>query len=101
MAGAAALAGWRMSGAPLAPLALERLIAFRAVCGTAIPLVSVGGIASGADAYARIRAGASLIQLYTALIYEGPELGRRIARDLASLLRRDGFSSLSEAVGMV
>lgn len=90
-----------LSGAPLAGLALERLIAFRAVCGTAMPLVSVGGIASGADAYARIRAGASLIQLYTALIYEGPELGRRIARDLASLLRRDGFSSLSEAVGMV
>lgn len=89
-----------LSGAPLAPLAMRKLVEFQAVCGTAMPLISVGGIASGADAYARIRAGASLVQLYTALIYEGPDLGARIARDLAALLRRDGFKCLSDAIGV-
>jgi dihydroorotate dehydrogenase len=64
-----------------------------------IPIVGVGGIASGADAYAKIRAGASLVQLYTALIYEGPRLVRRIKRELAELLRRDGFARVQEAVG--
>ncbi|MGH6929271.1 MAG: quinone-dependent dihydroorotate dehydrogenase, partial [Dongiaceae bacterium] len=63
------------------------------------PLVGVGGVASGADAYSKIRAGASLVQLYTALIYEGPGLVGRIKRDLAALLRADGFSSVAEAVG--
>ena len=65
-----------------------------------MPLIAAGGIASGADAYARIRAGASLVQLYTALIYEGPGLGRRIANDLAALLKRDGFENVRDAVGI-
>ena len=56
-------------------------------------------IASGADAYAKIRAGASLVQLYSALVFEGPGLVQRIKRELAQCLRRDGFSSLSQAVG--
>ena len=56
-------------------------------------------MASGEDAYAKIRAGASLVQLYTALVYRGPGVVTEIARDLASLLRRDGFNSVSEAVG--
>ncbi len=64
-----------------------------------LPIVGVGGIASGADAYAKIRAGASLVQLYTAMIYHGPALVTRIKRDLAALLRRDGFTSLADAVG--
>jgi dihydroorotate dehydrogenase len=64
-----------------------------------LPLIGVGGIASGADAYAKIRAGASLVQLYSALVYEGPGLVGRIKRDLAQALRRDGFSNLSQAVG--
>ncbi|WP_420606935.1 quinone-dependent dihydroorotate dehydrogenase [Novosphingopyxis sp.] len=89
-----------LSGAPLAPLAAERLAGFRHVCGGALPLIAAGGVGSGADAYARIRAGASLVQLYTALIYEGPDLGRRIADDLADLLKRDGFASVAEAVGV-
>jgi len=62
-------------------------------------LIGVGGIAGGADAYAKIRAGASLVQLYTALVYEGPGLVLRIKRDLASFLARDGFASIAEAVG--
>ena len=64
-----------------------------------LPLIGVGGIASGADAYTKIRAGASLVQLYTALVFEGPRLVGRINSELADLLRADGFSSVAEAVG--
>jgi dihydroorotate dehydrogenase len=64
-----------------------------------VPLIGVGGVASGADAYAKIRAGASLVQLYTGLIYQGPGLIARIRSELAALLRRDGFRSVAAAVG--
>jgi dihydroorotate dehydrogenase len=89
-----------LSGAPLQALALQRLRDFRSATGGALPLIAAGGIGSGADAYERIRAGASLVQLYTALVYEGPGLARRIARDLRRLLQRDGFRNLAEAVGV-
>jgi dihydroorotate dehydrogenase len=56
-------------------------------------------VGSGADAYAKIRAGASLVQLYSALVYEGPPLVRRIKDELAALLAHDGFASVSDAVG--
>jgi dihydroorotate dehydrogenase len=56
-------------------------------------------VASGADAYAKIRAGASLVQLYSALVFHGPALVRRINRDLAELLKADGFASVADAVG--
>jgi dihydroorotate dehydrogenase len=62
-------------------------------------LISVGGIDSGAEAYARVRAGASLVQLYTALVYEGPSLARRINRELLALLARDGYTHIGQAVG--
>lgn len=62
-------------------------------------LISAGGIDSGAEAYARMRAGASLVQVYTALIYAGPSLPRRINRELLALLARDGFSHIGQAVG--
>ncbi len=88
-----------LSGAPLAPLALSALQHFVAATGGALPIIAAGGIASGADAYARIRAGASAVQLYSALVYEGPGLVTRIKADLAALLRRDGFASVAEAVG--
>ncbi len=88
-----------LSGAPLGLLALQRLKDFRAASGGAVPLIAAGGIASGADALARILAGASLVQLYTALIYGGPRLVRRIVRDLDALLARDGFASVDDAVG--
>ena len=58
-----------------------------------------GGVGSGADAYAKIRAGASLVQLYTAMVFEGPPLIRRIKDELAALLARDGFATVAEAVG--
>ena len=63
------------------------------------PLVGCGGIGSGADAYAKIRAGATLVQLYSMMVYEGPPLIRRIKDELAALLARDGFASVAEAVG--
>ena len=88
-----------LSGAPLKALALQRLKDFRAATGGELPLIAVGGIENGADAYARIRAGASLVQLYSALVYEGPGLARRINRELRALLERDGFASISAAVG--
>ena len=88
-----------LSGTPLAPLTRAALGAFRAATGGAVPLVAVGGIASAEEAYARIRGGASLVQLYTALAYEGPGLPARMLRELDALLARDGFASVAEAVG--
>ena len=88
-----------LSGAPLKDKALLVLTWASRAAGGRLALIGVGGIASGADAYARIRAGASAVQLYSALIYEGPGLVMRIRRDLADRLRADGFRSVSEAVG--
>lgn len=88
-----------LSGAPLRDLALQRLRDFRQATGGAVPLVGVGGIASADDAWQRIRAGASLVQLYSALVYEGPGLARRIVRGLETRMRREGFSTIAEAVG--
>jgi dihydroorotate dehydrogenase len=91
--------GGGLSGEPLKPLALEALREFRSASGGQIPLIGVGGIASVEDAWARIRAGASLIQLYTAMVYEGPGIARRIARGLAQKLATEGFANIAEAVG--
>jgi dihydroorotate dehydrogenase len=88
-----------LSGAPLKPLALAALQGFARATGGALPLIAAGGIASGADAYTRIRAGASAVQLYSALVFEGPGLVGRIKAELAALLRRDGFASIGAAVG--
>jgi dihydroorotate dehydrogenase len=88
-----------LSGAPVAPRATAVLrLLFRAVEGQ-LPLVGVGGIFSAEDAYQRIRAGASLVQVYTGLIYEGPFLPRRIVRGLHRALARDGFNHIREAIG--
>ena len=64
-----------------------------------IPIVGVGGISNGKDAYERIKSGASLIQIYSALVYHGPELANEINEDLLELMNKDGFKSISEAVG--
>ncbi|MDB5688185.1 MAG: dihydroorotate dehydrogenase, partial [Sphingomonas bacterium] len=88
-----------LSGAPLRDLALQRVRDFHRATGGAMPLIAAGGIASAEDAYARIRAGASLVQLYSALVYAGPGLPRRINEGLAALLQRDGHASIAEAVG--
>jgi dihydroorotate dehydrogenase len=88
-----------LSGGPLFAPSTELLAAMHRLTEGRLPLIGVGGIASGDDAYAKIRAGASLVQLYTALVYRGPALIARIARDLAARLRADGFASIAEAVG--
>ena len=88
-----------LSGRPLFAPSTEVLARLYRLTGGRLPLIGVGGIASGADAYAKIRAGASLVQLYTALVYQGPGLVPRIKAELAALLRRDGFSTVCDAVG--
>lgn len=88
-----------LSGAPLKPLALDTLRQFRAASGGEIPLIGCGGIATADDAWERICAGASLVQLYSAMVYEGPHVARHIAEGLARKLRRSGLSSIAEAVG--
>ena len=85
-----------LSGKPLSEPSTQLLARIRQMAPQ-LPLIGVGGIASGADAYAKIRAGASAVQLYTALIYEGPALITRLKRELLERLRADGFRSLSEA----
>ncbi|MEO7635970.1 MAG: quinone-dependent dihydroorotate dehydrogenase [Sphingomicrobium sp.] len=88
-----------LSGRPLRPIALDMLRQFARASGGAIPLIGVGGIASADDAWARIRAGASLVQLYTAMVFDGPGIARRIARGLAEQVERAGFANIAEAVG--
>ena len=88
-----------LSGRPLFAPSTALLAEIYRLTEGKIPLVGVGGISTAEDAYAKIRAGASLVQLYTALVFEGPALIGRIKRGLADLLRRDGFSSIAEAIG--
>ncbi|MXP26434.1 quinone-dependent dihydroorotate dehydrogenase [Altererythrobacter indicus] len=88
-----------LSGAPLKSLALTRLRDFRKATGGQMPLIGVGGIATAEDAWERITAGASLIQLYSAMVYEGPGIARKITKGLEQMLKQSGFSHLSEAVG--
>jgi dihydroorotate dehydrogenase len=88
-----------LSGRPLFAASTALLVEMYRLTEGRIPLVGVGGVASAADAYAKIRAGASLVQLYTALIFAGPALVHDIKRGLAELLRRDGFASVADAVG--
>ena len=86
-----------LSGQPLTERATRVLARLSTL--TALPLIGVGGIGSAEQAYDRIRAGASAVQLYTALVYEGTDLPARIARGLDALLARDGFATVAEAVG--
>lgn len=88
-----------LSGAPLTPIADRCLAAMYRLTQGRIPIIGCGGVASGAQAYAKIRAGASLVQLYSALVYHGPGLVVRVCRDLAMRLRADGYASVAEAVG--
>lgn len=88
-----------LSGRPLFAASTEVLRDIYRRTGGKLPIIGVGGIASAADAYAKIRAGASLVQIYTALVFEGPGVVRRIKEGLAALLAQDGFASVAEAVG--
>jgi len=92
--------GGGLSGAPLRDMALETLRDMYRLTGGQVPIIGCGGIASAEDAYVRIRSGATLVQLYTALVYEGPSLLPRIKAEVAQLLLADGFASVEEAVGV-
>ena len=88
-----------LSGRPLQALACERLARAYVLLAGRLPLIGVGGIDSAEAAYARIRHGASLLQLYSALVFHGPGLVRTITEGLARRLRADGFSHIGEAIG--
>jgi dihydroorotate dehydrogenase len=88
-----------LSGRPLFAPSTQVLRGMRQRLGKSVILVGVGGIASGADAYEKIRAGASLVQLYTALVYQGPGLVARIKQELLACLERDGYANVASAVG--
>jgi len=88
-----------LSGAPLADLAFARLKDFRAATGGQLPLIAAGGISTADHVWARLRAGASLVQLYSALVYQGPWLAARIARDLIALCDREGVTRLADIIG--
>lgn len=89
-----------LSGRPLFAASTAMLAHVARLTRGTVPLIGVGGVASGADAYAKIRAGATLVQMYTALIYGGTNVVTTIKRDLAELVRRDGFANLAAAVGV-
>ncbi|MSP42415.1 MAG: quinone-dependent dihydroorotate dehydrogenase [Alphaproteobacteria bacterium] len=88
-----------LSGRPLFAPSTRMLREVSRLAGGKLVLIGTGGIASGADAYTKIRAGASLVQLYTAMAFAGPYLAVTIAQELADMLQRDGFTSVSQAVG--
>jgi dihydroorotate dehydrogenase len=88
-----------LSGAPLRERATTVVRTLFRLAGNTLPIIGVGGVFSAADAYAKIRAGASLVQLYTGMIYEGPRVASRIARGLVELLARDGCAHISDAIG--
>ena len=89
-----------LSGRPLFPRSTRLLARMSVRLGGRVPLIGVGGVATGADAYAKIRAGAAAVQLYTALIYQGPGVVRRIVDQLGAFLARDGFDQIGQAVGL-
>jgi len=89
-----------LSGAPLMDMATDVLADMRRLTKGTVPLIGVGGVSSGTDAYKKIRAGASLVQLYTALTFQGADLVTKIKRDLASNLKRDGYKRLEDAIGV-
>lgn len=92
--------GGGLSGRPLKDRALQVLRLFYARLGGRVPLVGVGGIETGEDAYQRLRAGASLVQLYTAMVFEGPTLPQVIKRELLELMQRDGIDAIDHLVGL-
>ncbi|MGH6891736.1 MAG: quinone-dependent dihydroorotate dehydrogenase [Dongiaceae bacterium] len=88
-----------LSGRPLFAPSTDILRRLYRLTEGRLPIIGVGGISSGADAYAKIRAGAVLVQLYSALVFEGPGLVRRMKQELLECLTRDGLGSIGEAVG--
>jgi len=92
--------GGGLSGAPLRDMSTQILRSLYRSTEGKIPIIGVGGVLTGTDAYQKIRAGASLVQIYSAMIYRGPYAARHIAMELAGVLAKDGFSNVSQAVGV-
>ena len=88
-----------LSGKPLFAPSTAMLKEMRARLGDSVTLVGAGGVSSGEDAYAKIRAGARLVQLYSALVFQGPGLVTRIKRELLACMQRDGFATVTDAIG--
>src|SRR5437763_3701206 len=88
-----------LSGAPLARRATEVIATLYRLARGALKIIGVGGIFNAEDAWAKICAGASLVQLYTGFVYQGPNIANEINEGLAKILVREGFASLDEAVG--
>ncbi len=88
-----------LSGAPVRAPSTETIRNFYRLTGGKLPIIGLGGVSSGADAYDKIKAGATLVQLYTAIVYEGPWVAAKINRELLALLKADGYNHISEAVG--
>lgn len=88
-----------LSGQPLFEMSTEVLRDMYRLTDGKIPLIGVGGVSNGAQAYAKIKAGASLVQLYSAMIYRGPGIATTIAEELAALVKQDGYMNVSEAIG--
>jgi dihydroorotate dehydrogenase len=95
----AAMGSGGLSGPPLRARSFEVLRRLRSRVGRRVTLISVGGIEDGAEAFRRVKAGASLVQIYTAYIYEGPALPARMAREMLAAARKEGFASIAEAIG--
>ena len=89
-----------LSGEPLFELSTQILREMYLLTGGQIPLIGVGGVASGIQAYEKIKAGASLVQLYSAMVYRGPKIAHIIAEELAFLLKKDGFDNITAAIGV-
>ena len=88
-----------LSGVPIQKRSTAMIRTLFSELGPDMPIIGVGGIFNGADAYEKIKAGATAVQIYTALIYEGPGIVRKVKAELVNLLERDGYKSVSEAVG--
>ncbi|CAH1269603.1 Hypp4220 [Branchiostoma lanceolatum] len=88
-----------LSGPPVRHMSTKTVRDMYKLTNGQLPIIGVGGVSCGADAYEKIRGGASLVQLYTAMAYQGPPVVNRIKRELEQLLREDGFTSVTEAVG--
>ncbi|XP_054161878.1 dihydroorotate dehydrogenase (quinone), mitochondrial-like [Oppia nitens] len=89
-----------LSGLPLQKTSTDLIKRVYQLTGGKVPIIGVGGVFTGSDAYDKIRAGASLIQIYTALTYEGPQVVNEIKQELANILRSNGFKNVTEAVGI-
>lgn len=88
-----------LSGVPVTELSTKVIAKVHRLTNGQLPIIGVGGIFGGEDAYAKIKAGASLVQIYTSFVYEGPPIVSKIKRELGELLEKDGHKSVVEAVG--